>query len=254
MGQAKATKTIRQPLEHRPTVSAWFVTPQTLFNAVASFYWQVLDAHLGVLDLSSKQALTAVERLILTTGNTPAPVIVMPLSAVAEQVPALFRRAAIHAALGSMRSFQSHLTRWQRANAKAAAKGKRCQVGPPVPPRGWNRSVVLYAGMWQQATNGRITLKLYDGQTWRWVGFRIQGRLSDPGSGHCPATGRGAVPRRYGMGHGGGCTCRCAVRSKSNPRRPRSKWPQMPVFSCVRWTSTSMMRWRCAPFNAWTAR
>ena len=52
MGQAKAIKTIRQPLEHRPIVSAWFTTTQALFNAVVAFYWQVLDAHLGVLDLS----------------------------------------------------------------------------------------------------------------------------------------------------------------------------------------------------------
>jgi transposase len=173
MGQAKATKTIRQPLEHRPTVSAWFTTTQALFNAVVAFYWQVLDAHPGVLDLSSKDALTALEGLTHTTADHPTPV--MPLSQVADQVPALFRRAAIHAALGSMRSFQSHLARWQRAKAKADTKGKRCQVRPPVPPRTWNRSVVFYAGMWNEATHDRITLKLWDGQTWRWVRFRIQG-------------------------------------------------------------------------------
>jgi hypothetical protein len=35
MGQAQATKTMRQLLEHHPTVSAWFTTTQALFNAVA---------------------------------------------------------------------------------------------------------------------------------------------------------------------------------------------------------------------------
>jgi hypothetical protein len=34
MGQAQATKTIRQPLGHHPTVPAWFTTAQALFNAV----------------------------------------------------------------------------------------------------------------------------------------------------------------------------------------------------------------------------
>jgi len=165
MGQAQATKTIRQPLEHRPGVCLWFTTTQRLFNQVAAFYWQVLDAHPGLLDVSAKDALTALERLTLTTVSSPAPV--MPLSEVAAQVPALFRRAAIHAALGSMHSFQTHQAHWKRAKAKAEAKGKRCQLRPPVPPRTWNRSVVFYAGMWKQATNGRITLKLYDGQTWR---------------------------------------------------------------------------------------
>jgi hypothetical protein len=35
MGRALATKTMRQLLEHHPTVSAWFTTTQALFNAMA---------------------------------------------------------------------------------------------------------------------------------------------------------------------------------------------------------------------------
>jgi IS605 OrfB family transposase len=173
MPQAHATKTIRQPLEHRPGVSAWFATTQALFNQVAAFYWQVLDAHPGVRDLPTKDALTLLERLTHATTEHPDPV--MPLSEIASQAPAHFRRAAIHAALGAMGSFQTALARWQRAKAKAEAKGKRCQLRPPVPPRTWNRSVVFYAGMWKDATNGRITLKLWDGHTWRGVRFRVQG-------------------------------------------------------------------------------
>ncbi len=38
MGQAHATKTLRQPLEHRPGVSEWFATTAALFNEVAAFY------------------------------------------------------------------------------------------------------------------------------------------------------------------------------------------------------------------------
>ena len=173
MSQTKAIKTIRQSLEYRPGVSEWFSTTQSLFNTVAAFYWQVLDGHPAVLDLPAQDVLTTLERLTHPTADSPRPV--MPLSEVATQVPAYFRRAAIHAALGSMRSFHSHLARWKKAKAKAQLKGKVFQVRPPVPPRTWNRSVVFYAGMWKQATNGRITLKLWDGQTWRWVRFRIQG-------------------------------------------------------------------------------
>jgi putative transposase len=173
MGQAQATKTIRQPLEHRPGMSDWFYTTQALFNAVAAFYWHVLDAHPGMQDLPAKDALTTLERLTHATAGNPFPM--MPLATVAPQVPAYFRRAAIHAALGAMRSFQTSLSRWQRTKAKAEAKGKRCRKRPPVPPRTWNRSVVFYQGMWKQATAGRITLKLYDGSSWRWVRFRVQG-------------------------------------------------------------------------------
>jgi putative transposase len=170
MGQAQAIKTLRQPLEHRPSVSEWCATTQALFNQVAAFYWQVLDAHPGVIQLPGKDALTALERLTHATAANPHPA--MPLAETASQVPALFRRAAIHAALGAMRSFQTHLVRWRRARAK----GKPCRMRPPVPPRTWTRSVVCYDGLWKQASHGRITLKLYDGQTWRWVRFRLFGR------------------------------------------------------------------------------
>jgi transposase len=130
-----------------------------------------------VIDLPAKEALTVLERLTHATAGHPQPV--MPLDEVAGQVPAYFRRAAIHAALGAMRGFQTHLARWRRA--KAEARGKSCRMRPPVPPREWHRSVVLYAGLWKDATAGRITLKLYDGQTWRWVRFRHGGRAIPDG-------------------------------------------------------------------------
>ena len=63
----------------------------------------------------------------------------MPLCEVQENIPAMFRRAAINAALGSARSFYSHLARWQKSKEKAEAKGKKCKDRPPVPPRSWNK-------------------------------------------------------------------------------------------------------------------
>jgi transposase len=174
MAQAQATNTLRQPLEHRPGVSEWLTATQALFNQVAAFYWQVLDAHPAVIELPAKDALTTLERLTHATAAKPYPA--MPLAERAAQVPALFRRAAIHAALGARRSFQTHLERWRRARAKAEAKAKPCRMRPPVPPRTWTRAVVFSGGLWKQATHERITLKLYDGQTWRWVRFRFLGR------------------------------------------------------------------------------
>jgi IS605 OrfB family transposase len=172
--RAHATKTIRKRLEYRPGVSEWFTTTQALFNRVAAFYFDVIQAHPGILDLSSKNALAALERLTHGTKKNPHPV--MPLRDVADNVPVVFRRAAINAALGTARSFQSNLARWRRAKEKAESKGRSFHQHPPVPPRRWNKSVTLYAGMWKQRTNGHITLKLWDGQTWRWVRFRISGR------------------------------------------------------------------------------
>lgn len=169
-----ATKTIRQQLAYRPGISEWFASTHELFNRVVAFYFNVIQARLDMLDLSNKEALTALERLTHATKRNPDPPV--PLSEVATHIPAMFRRAAINTALGAARSFHSNLARWRREKEKAEARGRRFHKHPPVPPRNWNRSSTFYAGMWKQRTNRRITLKLWDGQSWRWVRFRLSGR------------------------------------------------------------------------------
>ena len=131
--------------------------------------------HPGTLDLSSKEALTALEKLTHTTKDNPRPV--MPLaSVIAADIPAMFRRAAIHAALGSARSFYTHLEKWRKQKEKTQAKGKKFTLRPPVPPRRWNKSVLLYAGQWKERTPKSIMLKLWTGSSWAWIKCRIQGQ------------------------------------------------------------------------------
>jgi hypothetical protein len=100
--KGKAQKTIKHLLEYRPGISEWFALARQLFNLVAAFYFEVIQAHPGVLELPNKDALTALERLTHRTRKNPDPV--MPLTDVATNIPANFRRAAIHAALGSASS------------------------------------------------------------------------------------------------------------------------------------------------------
>ena len=88
----------------------------------------------------------------------------------------MFRRAAINAALGSARSFFSHLQKWQKRQEKAEAKGMKFHERPPVPPRTWNKSAVLYAGMWKQRSAKSIVIKVWTGTCWSWIKVRITGR------------------------------------------------------------------------------
>jgi putative transposase len=171
---AKATTTIKQALHYQPQHAAWFAANQTLFNQVTAFYFDVIQAHEKVLELDSKEALTALERLTHATSHNPNPV--MPLSNLREGLPAMFRRAAIHAALGSAKSFSSHLSKWRRCKEKAQARGKTFTDRPPVPPRTWNKSVPFYLGQWKERTRTSIMLKVWTGSCWSWVKFRISGR------------------------------------------------------------------------------
>ena len=171
---AVACKTVRQRLEYRPGISDWFADTQALFNQVARFYFQVIQAHPELLALPNEAALTALEKLTHATKAHPDPP--LPLRQVADNVPVYFRRAAINTALGTAHSFHSNLEHWRRRKEKALAKGKRFQERPPVPPRVWAGSATFYAGMWKEWQSGRIMLKLWDGRTWRWVRFRTSGR------------------------------------------------------------------------------
>ncbi len=170
----KATTTIKQVLNHHVEHGAWLCAHQALFNQVAAFYFEVIQAHEKVLELSSKDALTALEKLTHATERNPHPV--MPLSQMREDIPAMFRRAAIHAALGSAHSFYAHLKKWRARKEKAEARGKKWISHPPVPPRTWNKSATLYAGMWKDRTPSSLVIKVWTGTCWSWLKVRLAGR------------------------------------------------------------------------------
>jgi len=174
----KATTTIKQVLNYRPEHAAWFAENAALYNRVCAFYFDVIQAHSKILDLSNKEALTALEKLTHTTQSNPTPV--MPLEEVAEDLPAMFRRAAINAALGAARSFFSHLQKWHHHKEKAEAKGKKFTERPPVPPRTWNKSAILYAGMWKERREGSLIIKVWTGTCWSWLKVRLTGRTITP--------------------------------------------------------------------------
>src|SRR5215469_18788859 len=117
---AKATTTIRQSLNYPAQYAHYFAENAALFNRVVAFYFDCIQAHEGILALTNKEALTALEKLTHATSKNPNPI--MPLIDIAPDIPAMFRRAAINAALGSARSFFSSLTKWRVRKEKYEAK------------------------------------------------------------------------------------------------------------------------------------
>ena len=178
---AKATSTMRAALHYQPQHAHYFAENAALFNRVVAFYFAVIQAHEGILALKNKEALTTLERLTHATEANPRPI--MPLGEIAADIPALFRRAAINAALGSARSFFSSLKRWRSRKEKYEArptrpgtKKKPFKERPPVPPRVWNKSAPFYAGQWRDRGEHSITLKVWTGSCWSWIKVRILAR------------------------------------------------------------------------------
>lgn len=50
---------MKQTVLVRSKQTSWFLAMQTLFNQVAAFYFEVIEAHRVGLELSSQQALTS---------------------------------------------------------------------------------------------------------------------------------------------------------------------------------------------------
>ena len=178
---AKTTSTIREALHYQPQHAHYFAENAALFNRVVAFYFEVIQAHEGILALKNKEALTALERLTHATEANPNPI--MELSEIAADIPAMFRRAAINAALGSARSFFSSLKRWktrkERYEARPARPGKKkkpFKERPPVPPRSWNKPAPFYAGQWKDRGEHSITLKVWTGSCWSWIKMRTLAR------------------------------------------------------------------------------
>jgi IS605 OrfB family transposase len=164
-----ATKTIVRILEYRKP--EWFKETESLYNKVCAFYFEAIQAHEKVLGLNNQKALTALERITHKTAHNPDPVMPLPWP----EIPAMFRRACINSALGTARSFYSHLEKYHTAKAKAESKNKRLRTRPPVPPREWHKHVTFYGGMCE-CRNGYIMLKLYTDSAWAWVKFKAKGR------------------------------------------------------------------------------
>jgi len=178
---AKTTATIREALCYQPQYATYFTENAALFNRVVAFYFDCIQAHEGILALNNKEALTALEKLTHATEANPNPV--MPLRGLAPDIPALFRRAAINAALGSARSFFSSLKQWrarkEKHEAKQSRKGasrKPFRERPPVPPRTWNKPVPFYAGQWKERRDHSIMLKVWTGTCWSWLKVRLLSR------------------------------------------------------------------------------
>src|SRR5215471_9582155 len=182
---AKATQTIRQSLSYPSHYADYFAENAALFNRVVAFYFACIQAHAGILALNNKEALTALEKLTHATEANPHPI--MPLVDTAPDIPAMFRRAAINAALGSARSFFSSLTKWrvrkEKYEAKQSKKGKKkpFRVRPPVPPRAWNKSAPFYASLWKERHTHSITLKVWTGSCWSWLKVATLSRSSPEG-------------------------------------------------------------------------
>ena len=130
----------------------WFHQTQALYNEVLLFYYQLYLETFPDEQPGTQEALRTLEKLTIV-GRDKQPV---PNSLPWKKVPLYFRRAAIN-------------------TATAAAKSYLARDRQEKPTEAFTESVTFYKGMYRDFQENTISLKLWDGEGWRWCRLRLRG-------------------------------------------------------------------------------
>lgn len=132
---------------------------ELIYNETILKYYNLLFDNLEFLNLSNQNCLRELEKL--TIKNKAG---VKPKEYMEQDIPMYLRRAAINQAIGYVRSYQTAFNNKQSNNQmlnKATA---------------FHSPILLYKGMYKDLYEDSITIKLFDGEKWRWFPAKIKGR------------------------------------------------------------------------------
>lgn len=138
----------------------WLVNTQRLYGQVLFFYYQLLLDHPNLHGQNNREILRGLEILTIP-GRDKAPV-EHPLPW--GKIPLYFRRSAINAAVALLKSMKN-------------------REGGARPASSVNAAVVYYKGMYQELDDCGVSLKVYDGEIWRWMHCRLSGDSLGRGEG-----------------------------------------------------------------------
>ena len=149
----------------------WLENTQQIYHQVVWYYYQILIQESSLLKQSSFLLLRELEKLSVGTkkmrvmGEEPVWKLEEHLKM---KVPLYFRRAAINAAIGLARSYQTSLENWYMQ----PKQGK----GIPSQAHRIHCSPVLYKQMYREFGEKSIQIKVFNGKKWVWVTYPYTGR------------------------------------------------------------------------------
>ena len=143
----------------------WLEQTKELYTNVVAHFFQVLIKEEELLQQSDFLLLRALEEKCIGTKEMKANGVAVSYPLVNfPKIPLYFRRSAINAAIALMRKFILH-TQWNEAEAELDLEAI-CSTCP----------LTLYKGMYQNFTDTSIELKVFTGESWRWVTYPFSGR------------------------------------------------------------------------------
>lgn len=172
MAEKTGSSTITYRLKLRCKHPDWVRQTEALYNEVLGFYHGLLKDKPALLHLGNMELLRKLEQMTVV-GRSKEPV---PAPIPFQKVPLYFRRAAINAAIGHIRSHAGLMRDWEQKKADAEQKGMSWSKKKPSVPQTFHASVLFYKGMFKEFGQGSILLKLWNGRSWAWVRHTYCGR------------------------------------------------------------------------------
>ena len=136
---------------------------ETIYNETILNYYNLLLKNLEFLNLSNQNCLRELEKLTIKskTGEKPKDYI-------DQDIPMYLRRAAINQAIGYARSYTTAL----KNNLNQSKK----TIGSIHKATAFHSPIIFYKGMYKDLYQDSISIKLFDGESWRWFPAKIKGR------------------------------------------------------------------------------
>lgn len=173
----------------------WLLRTQEFYNQIEKFYYDLLISHEGMWAGNSQETLRSLEFLSLPGREKRKPEVPFPW----ENVPPYFRRAAANGGIAAAKSFLSRRKDTSRRIFDREDGGGKDRNGngtvfdeifrdeetsdvcssktaEALPAAELKSPVVYYSRMYREFSPEKITLKVWDGISWRWMGCRLSGK------------------------------------------------------------------------------
>ena len=146
----------------------WLEQTKELYTKVVAHFFEVLTKEEELLEQSDFLLLRALEEKCIGTKEMKAQGIAVPYPLLGfPKIPLYFRRSAINGAIALMRKCTLH-REWIESESEEEDNcfERICSTCP----------LTLYKGMYQNFTDTSIELKVFTGETWKWIEYPFSGR------------------------------------------------------------------------------
>lgn len=169
---AKQVKTIKEKIINHHKI---FEPTVRIYNEALSYFMEIINDEFVDLSIyTTKDMTNAVEKLTHATKANPSPKRTL-FDTYFYKFPSYFRRSAIAAAFGKVKSYRSLYTNWENEKNIALVAGIKFNKKSPTLQMEHNEYPVFYQGnMFKRDFSDIAKIKFFINNDWVWVDIKVK--------------------------------------------------------------------------------